>query len=79
MRSGLPLAAPTGTLPRDTADVILDQETATRSGRIKRRLTAVGAGLLALLYAAPYITPLVVPEIAQWQGQDRYEKKDDRK
>jgi hypothetical protein len=75
MRStGLPLAAPTGAAPRDSADVILEQETATRRLRIKRRLTAAGAGLLALLYGAAYIAPLVAPDIAHWQGQDRYEK-----
>ena len=62
--------------PRDSADVLREQETATRRDRIKLRLTAAGAGFLALLYAASYITPLIAPEVRQWQGQDRYEKKE---
>jgi hypothetical protein len=71
-----PLAAPTGTDPRDTADVLHDLETATPKDRLRKRVLQVGAGLLALLYAASYIAPQVAPNLLQWQGEDRYEKKE---
>jgi len=77
MRSlGFPLAAPTGNEPRDSADVLREQERATRRDRIRLRVTAVVSGLLALLYAGSYIAPLVAPEVKQWQGLDFYVKKE---
>ena len=57
-------------------DVLLAQETATPEARLRRRIVQIGAGLLALLYAASYTVSTVAPNIAQWQGEDRYETKD---
>jgi hypothetical protein len=72
----LPLAAPTGAEPRDSIDQLLALETATPEARLRRRIVQIGAGMLALMYAASYTVSTVAPNIAQWQGQDKYETKD---